>query len=71
MPTPLPEEVSIEPACRIHGPNADDDRPLELIRPGEDNGRHIRQDLEEVLKRRLDRREGAAVVVLDLLPPAK
>lgn len=33
VPTALPQEVGIKPACRIHRSDTDDYRPLKLIRP--------------------------------------
>lgn len=67
MPAALSQEVGIQSACRIHGGNADDDWPLKLIRPGEDNCCHVGQNLEKILKRRLDCGESASMVVFDLL----
>lgn len=55
MPTALPEEVSIQTSCSVHRPNADDHRPLKLIWPREDDCRHVREYLKEILERRLDR----------------
>jgi len=68
MPTALPQEVGIQSPCRIHGADADDDRPLELIGSRENDCCHVRQNLEKILERRLDCGEGTAMVILDLLP---
>jgi hypothetical protein len=67
MPTTLPQEVSIKSACRIHGADADDNRPLKLVGSRENDCCHVRQNLEQILERRLDCGEGTAMVVLDLL----
>lgn len=50
MPTALSQEIGIQSACCIHGGDADDDRPLKLIRPRENDRCDVGQNLEKILE---------------------
>lgn len=61
----LADEARAEPASHLLGGNSDGDRPLELVRSREYDGRCVRRKLEQVLEGRFDRGEGPAVVAFD------
>ena len=67
MAASLPNKPGVQPTGAVHGRDADQNGPLELVRSREDDGGSIGQELEEVLGRCFDRGEGAAMFIFDLL----
>ena len=67
MSASLAHERRVQAAGEVHGGPADDHRPAELVRPREDDGGRVRDELEQVLERGLCRGEGAAVVGINFL----
>ena len=57
----------IQPTRHVNSGCTKDDRPLELSESREHDSRRKRQQLEQVLEARFDRREGAARVLVDFL----
>jgi hypothetical protein len=55
VPSPATHKRRIQAAGSVHSDDTDNGGPLELIRPGKDNGGHIREQLEQVLERCFDR----------------
>ncbi len=60
-------EKTVKTSRRVYSGDTDDHGPLELVWPGEDDGRDIREQLEDVLERCLNRRESPTVVRLNFL----
>jgi hypothetical protein len=67
MTSALADKTRVQAASHVHGGNADHNRPLELVRPREDDCRHVRSQLEQVLEGSFNCREGSAVVAFDFL----
>jgi hypothetical protein len=67
MTTPFPHEAGVKTASQVHRRDADYNRPLELLRPREDDGRPVGSEFEQILERRLDRGEGSSMIAFDFL----
>ncbi len=69
MTSPLSNKQRVESARHINSRDTDDDGPLELVRPGKDHGRDVREHLKQVLEGCLDGGECTPVFRFDFLLP--
>lgn len=67
MTTPFPHKAGIEATCQVYRANTDHDRPLELLRPREDDGRPVGSEFEQILKRGFHGGEGSPMIAFDFL----
>jgi hypothetical protein len=67
MPSSFADKPRVHAASDVHSGYADDDRPLELLRPREDDSRHVGSEFEQILECGFDSGEGSTMVAVDFL----